>query len=234
MTQPPPPPPPPGGPPPPPPPPPGGGYGPPPGGGYPPPPPGGGYPPPPPPQGGYAPPPPGGFGGVGGGLPQDAYTPWQTRVLAWLIDFVPVMVIASIGWIILLTTRECIDFADTEYGDIMGDYYSNTEVCGASTVGQISVAIFPLIALAFLLWNNGFKQGTTGQSIGKGIMKFKIVDEASGQPIGVGKSIGRELVYLAAYLICGILWIVAVIFPLFDEKRQTLVDKVIKTVALPA
>lgn len=227
----PPPPPPPGGPPPPPPP--GGGYNPPPPGGPPPPPPpqGGAYPPPPPPQGGFAPPPP---GGPSGALPQDAYTPWQTRALAWLIDWVPALVIANIGTIILLTVRECVDFSDTEYGDIMGEYYGDTQVCGASTMGQLSVIIFPLIALAFILWNNGFKQGATGQSIGSGIMKFKVVDEVTGQPMGVGKSIGRTVIYLVALSFCGILWLVAVIFPLFDEKRQTLVDKVIKTVALPA
>lgn len=43
----------------------------------------------------------------------------------------------------------------------------------------------------------------------------------------------RELVYIVAYAACGIVWIVAVLFPLWDPKRQTLVDKLIKTVAVP-
>jgi hypothetical protein len=43
----------------------------------------------------------------------------------------------------------------------------------------------------------------------------------------------RELIYLVAYFVCGIAWLVAVLFPLWDPQRQTLVDKVIKTVALP-
>lgn len=233
----PPPPPPPGNPPPPPPPPPSGGYQPPPppppGGGYqppPPPPPGGGYPPPPPPQGGYAPPPPG--YGAAGGSPADAYTPWGTRALAWLIDWVPAILISNIGTIILLTPRDCVNLTE-EYGDIVGDYYGDTEVCGASTLGQLSIVIFPLLALAFLIWNLGYKQGTTGQSIGKGMMKFKVVGEQTGQPIGFGMSAARVLLYLVAWALCGIVWIIAVIFPLFDEKRQTLVDKLIKTVALP-
>jgi uncharacterized RDD family membrane protein YckC len=231
-----PPPPPPGNPPPPPPPPPpGGGYNPPPGGYTPPPPPpppppqGGAYPPPPPPQGGYAPPPP---GGPGGALPQDAYTPWGTRALAWLIDWVPAIVISNIGTVILLTVRDCINLSE-EYGDVVGDYYGDTEVCGASTFGQLSVVIFPLLALAYLLWNLGYKQGTTGQSIGKGIMKFKLVGEATGQPLGFGLSAARVLMYLVAAALCYLPWIIAVLFPLFDQKRQTLVDKLIKTVALP-
>ena len=230
---PPPPPPPPGSYPPPPPPPPGGGYHPlpPPGGGYnpPPPPPGGGYPAPPPPQGGYAPPP------VGGGpaLPQDAYTPWVTRVLAYLIDMVPVAIITGIGWIILATTRECMDLNEAfgDYGDISGGF--SGEVCGASTLGQLSIAAFSILGFAFAVWNLGYKQGTTGSSIGKGIMKFKVVGEVTGVPIGFGMSIVRELVYYAASLVCGIGWLVAVLFPLWDPKRQSLADKVVKSVCLP-
>ena len=75
----------------PPPPPPGqsGGYQPP-AGGYqpPPPPPEGGYPPPPPAAGGYAPPPP---GPAVRGLSTESYTPWLTRVLAFLIDSAPIV-----------------------------------------------------------------------------------------------------------------------------------------------
>jgi hypothetical protein len=46
-------------------------------------------------------------------------------------------------------------------------------------------------------------------------------------------SAARVVVYLVAYGICGIVWLVAVLFPLWDPKRQTLVDKVFKTVCLP-
>ena len=86
----------------------GGGY-PPQGGGYPPPqgyppPPPAGYPPPPPPQGGGYPPPPGAaahgypeLGDRGPALPKEAYTSWVTRVLAWLIDSVPIFVVVGIG-----------------------------------------------------------------------------------------------------------------------------------------
>ena len=36
-----------------------------------------------------------------------------------------------------------------------------------------------------------------------------------------------------ASAVCGIVWLVAVLFPLWDAKRQTLVDKIITTVAVP-
>jgi uncharacterized RDD family membrane protein YckC len=240
------PPPPPGNyPPPPPPPPEGGGYQPPPpppGGNYPPPPPaGGGYAPPPPPPGGSYPPPPqdqGGYaqapgGGFGGGTPAEAYTPWLTRVLAWLIDWVPVAILSGIGSIFLVTMQKvetvCIT-DDSEYQ--LGDFCA-TGNNGPSGLAWTLFVVLELIALAYIVWNLGLKQGTTGSSIGKGIMKFKIVGEDTGQPIGFGKSFVRELVYMVAYGLCGIVWVVAVLFPLWDPKRQTLVDKLIKTVALP-
>ena len=90
-----------------------------------------------------------------------------------------------------------------------------------------------LLSIAYWVWNFGYRQGTTGSSIGKSIMKFKIVSEKTGQPIGFGMSIVRELIYLVAAFACGILWLVAVLFPLWDPKRQTLVDKIVSTIALP-
>jgi uncharacterized RDD family membrane protein YckC len=209
---------------------------PPPPGGYPPPPPrqGGGYPPPPPPQGGYQAPPQVATGypppavSAGPALPQEAYTPWLTRVLAYLIDYIPYAIILGIGWGLLLGTRETACITDTSEYDL-GEFCAT----GASTLGQVSIALAGIVAFAYLVWNLGYRQGTTGSSIGKSIMKFKIVSEKTGQPIGFGMSVVRELLYLVAAGICGILWIVAVLFPLWDAKRQTLVDKIISTIALP-
>lgn len=206
---------------------------PPPGNYPPPPPPPGGYPPPPPPGGFPPPPPPGGFGGygppAGGGLPKEAYTPWFTRVLAWLIDYIPVFIIIGIGFAVLAGTRETVCLTDVSEYDL-GEFCAT----GASSIGQISaLVIFPLLAFVFVIWNLGYKQGSTGSSVGKAIMKFKVVGETTGRPIGFGLSFARELVYLVAYLVCGIVWIVAVLFPLWDPKAQTLVDKIFKTVALP-
>jgi len=42
----------------------------------------------------FAPPPP---GGVGTAASPDQYTPWLTRVLAFLIDYVPIALLSAIG-----------------------------------------------------------------------------------------------------------------------------------------
>lgn len=206
-----------------------------------PPPPPGNYPPPPPPPGGYPPPPPPGGGFPppqhGGGfppaaapgvLPKEAYTPWGTRVLAYIIDYIPVAIIEGIGWLLLTGTRETACVTDISEYDL-GEFCAT----GASTIGQLSIALAGLIALAYVIWNLGYRQGTTGSSIGKGIMKFKIVSEKTGQPIGFGMSVVRELIYLVFAGLCGIIWLIAVLFPLWDVKRQTLVDKIISTIAVP-
>lgn len=189
-----------------------------------PPPPPGNYPPPPP-AGNVPPPPPGGYPpSPAGVLPKEAYTPWLTRVLAWIIDILPVAILEGIGYGLLLGTRETV--CTTEFSE-----YDIGEFCatGASTLGQASFAITWILALAYLIWNYGYRQGTTGSSIGKSILKFKVVGESTGQPIGFGMSIVRQLTHVVDAVIC----YVGFLFPLWDAKRQTLADKIIKTVCVP-
>ena len=196
-----------------------------------PPPPPGNYPPPPPPPGGY-PPPPGPYGGpgypppaaLGVALPKEAYTPWLTRVLAYVIDYIPIFIVFCIGWLLLDGTRETACFTDTSGYDL-GEFCSTP----TSTLGQVSMVIASLIVLAYVVWNYGYRQGTTGSSIGKSIMKFKVVSEKTGQPIGFGMSIARQIAHIVDAIICYI----GFLFPLWDPKRQTLADKIMTTVCLP-
>ena len=79
------------------------------------------------------------------------------------------------------------------------------------------------------VWNYGYRQGTTGSSIGKSIMKFKVVSEKTGQPIGFGMSIVRQL----AHIIDGAICYIGYLFPLWDAKRQTIADKIMTTICVP-
>jgi RDD family len=62
------------------------------------------------------------------------------------------------------------------------------------------------------------------------VMKFKVIGEKTGQPIGFGLSIVRQIAHVVDSLICYIGWL----FPLWDAKRQTLADKIMSTICLPA
>lgn len=201
------------------------------------------YPPPsgdyPPPSGGGYPPPPlrTGFAGPPGpgyGAPSpETYTPWFTRVLAWLIDWLPIAILSGIGAIVLLAMQKVETVCVTDSSEYqLGDFCA-TGRNGPSGLAWTLFIVVHVIALAVVVWNLGYRQGTTGSSIGKGILKFRIVGEDTGQPIGFGKSTLREFLYLVAYFALGILWLVVILFPLWDSKRQTLVDKLVKTVALP-
>jgi uncharacterized RDD family membrane protein YckC len=202
---------------------------PPPPGNYPPPgdyPPPGTYPPPgnyPPQGGGWEAPPAPGYP-MAGGSPADAYTPWVTRVIATLIDYLPYAVVLGIGLGIEAATQETACITDTS-GLNLGDVCAT----GNSTLGVAAVMISALVGLVYMIWNLGYKQGTTGSSIGKSMMKFKVVAEATGQPIGFGMSLVRQL----AHAIDGIICYIGYLFPLWDAKRQTLADKILSTVCVP-
>ncbi len=199
---------------------------PPPGSSFPPPPPpplpdGGSYPPPPPSAGGYAPPPP---GPAVRALPPESYTPWITRVLAYLIDYIPVAVVIGIGGLIQGLTMEQTCVGGASQYDV--SQYCTSQPSAIGTLGQL---LAYLVVLVYVLWNNGYRQGTTGSSIGKSVMKFKVVSETTGQPIGFGMSVVRQLAHFVDAIIC----YVGFLFPLWDSKRQTLADKIMTTVCLP-
>jgi uncharacterized RDD family membrane protein YckC len=192
-----------------PPPPPPGNYPPPPQGGYPPPPPQGGYPPPPVP---------------GPALPKEAYTHWISRVGAYIVDSIPIAIIVGIGMGIGFGTadNQCVSNGG-EYD--YGVYCTST----FSAIGVIFVALSSILALAYALWNWGYRQGKTGSTIGKSMLKFKVVSEKTWQPIGFGMSIVRQI----AHVVDGALCYIGYLWPLWDAKRQTFADKIMTTVCVP-
>ena len=73
-----------------------------------------------------------------------------------------------------------------------------------------------------------YMQGTTGQTVGKKVLNIKLLREADGQVVGVGLSIGRAILHVVDGIPCylGYLW------PLWDAKKQTFADKILKTVVV--
>lgn len=185
------------------------------------PPPPGGYPPPPPPNApGYPPPPP--PPPEGPTLPPEAYTPWFTRVVAYLIDNIGVLVLVGLAWGVAFGTGDTV-CGQYDYG--FGAYCATTP----SGMGLTIAVIAWLVSVAFMLWNYGYRQGKTGSSLGKSVMKFKVVSEKTWQPIGFALSIIRWLAHILDAVVCyiGFLW------PLWDSKRQTFADKIMSTVCVP-
>jgi uncharacterized RDD family membrane protein YckC len=107
-------------------------------------------------------------------------------------------------------------------------------------VGPYIVALFVMFAISYtlglLLWlaslgwafYNAYLGGQTGQSTGKKAIGLKVVSEQTGQVIGGGLGIVRFLAHIVDSLICYI----GYLFPLWDAKKQTLADKIMKTVVI--
>ena len=181
----------------------------------------GNYPPPPPPSGGYVPPPP---GPVLRGLTKEDCTPWLSRVAAYLIDHLPLLLILGVGWLVLQNSAEsaCLTGITPNAVD---------QICtiGYTTLGMTVMWGAVLVGLAYFVWNYGYRQGTTGSSIGKSLLKFKVVSENTGKPIGFGLSVLRQI----AHLVDAVILHIGYLFPLWTAKRQTLADKIMATVCLP-
>jgi uncharacterized RDD family membrane protein YckC len=100
---------------------------------------------------------------------------------------------------------------------------------GAITGSTTIYYLFLLIALGYLVYNR-FILGGQGQSLGKKVVGTKLVSELTGQPIGTLNAFLRDICHFVDGIIC----YVGFLFPLWDAKRQTLADKIMKTVVIPA
>ncbi|WP_156689344.1 RDD family protein, partial [Mycobacterium sp. Marseille-P9652] len=157
-------------------------------------------------------------------LPTESYAPWLTRALAFVIDYLPYVVILGIGSAIYFSTMQSTCVTDITQYDV-------NQYCAQqpSVIGQLLQWLSNLVGLAYLVWNYGYRQGTTGSSLGKSVMKIKVVSEVTGQPIGFGMSVVRQIAHFVDAIVC----FIGFLFPLWDSKRQTFADKIMTTVVLP-
>ena len=186
----------------------------------------------PPPPGGSVPPPgyppgPAGYGpqaypqayAVGYALPvRSDYASWGKRVGAMLIDQIPSyigMIIFSVGYVLWIVS-------------IAQSSGSTVDL----TVGAVPMIVGTGVMLAGLVWtiyNRWFVAGRTGQSLGKRITRIRLVGEPTDAPIGPTNAFLRDVVHiLDGFAYVGYLW------PLWDEKKQTFSDKIMRTIVVKA
>ncbi|WP_408632583.1 RDD family protein [Mycobacterium parmense] len=99
------------------------------------------------------------------------------RVEATLIDAFPILIVYGIAGAI----------AEYLIGKFCEPYVGGFKtVCGGhvTATGLAAIVIGLLVALAYSVWNWGYRQGTTGATIGKSVMKFKVLSEVTGEPVG--------------------------------------------------
>jgi uncharacterized RDD family membrane protein YckC len=95
-------------------------------------------------------------------------------------------------------------------------------------------SLLSLAAFAYGLYN-AYLNGETGQSIGKKMQNIKVVGLETGQPIGGGMGILRNILHILDLLPCCWLLPFGFIYALFiDKDKQTFADKILKTVVVKA
>lgn len=130
-----------------------------------------------------------------------SYGSWRKRVLAFQIDQAFVAPFLLVGLILLFK--------------------------GAA--GRNNNAWYLFAAIASLtygmmvgFYNRCVMMGLTGQSWGKKFTGIRLVSEVTGQPIGVGNAIVREMAHVIDLIPAGF----GYLLPIVDRKRQTGADKI--------
>lgn len=167
------------------------------------------------------------------GVPGQQYAPqptpfasWGSRVGAYLIDVL-------IGLVPLVTLVGLGIFIDSSSSSAQ-DTSTSTSSSSAAAGGLMMLGF--LISGLFALWNVGARQGKTGQSIGKKALGIMVVDERTGRPAGAGAGLGRYfvqvLIGLVGLITLGILPLLNDLWPLWDDKKQALHDKIVHTLVV--
>jgi uncharacterized RDD family membrane protein YckC len=130
---------------------------------------------------------------------------WGPRVGAYIIDLLPVWALTGIGYAVGVSTDPAT---------------------GAPAFGAL-YWVFSLLGIAVWAFNRWFQAGSSGQSWGKKALGLKLLKESTGQPIGFGMALVRDLLHV----LDGICFI-GYLFPLWDAKKQTFSDKIVSTVVV--
>ncbi|MCZ4498817.1 MAG: domain containing protein [Marmoricola sp.] len=139
------------------------------------------------------------------------YAHWGLRLAGYLLDSLlttPALIVAEVG----------VAMADDP------GVTSDTQAIGV----VLAVVGFTFLA-GFSIWNTIIRQGRTGSSLGKKWVGIAVISEQTARPIGGWPTFGRSLLHILDALPCylGFLW------PLWDKKKQTFADKIMKTVVVP-
>jgi uncharacterized RDD family membrane protein YckC len=162
------------------------------------------------------------------GSPWGPLAGWGTRVAAMLIDSA-VQLLGMIPYVvgIVLFVVGAPDSSYDDYSTFANAPAADPGNTGLMIIGGLLCLLGLVLMVAIQIWNRAFKQGRTGQSIGKKVMGIRLVEEYTGRPIGAGMAFVRDLAHtLDGFLYLGYLW------PLWDDKRQTFADKILNTVVV--
>ena len=140
------------------------------------------------------------------------YATWSTRAIGYIIDSLLVgaamLVLYFVGAGILTSMAAMVGRGDAAGG-----------VC------CMMIVLFPLATLVVGLYNTVYLVAQRGYTIGQGVVKIKVVD-ANGGFLTQGAAFLRLVVRVALSMV-PFLPLLDLLWPLWDERRQTLHDKAV-------
>ncbi|WP_308209343.1 RDD family protein [Micromonospora sp. RHAY321] len=131
---------------------------------------------------------------------------WLKRLLAWVIDMHISMVFLVLAYV----------GSNAAY-----DAFS-------STVALLTSIALYVIWYAVGFYNRCILMGRRGNSFGRRLINANLVFEKTGKPIGVFNAFVRENSHFIDWFSLGI----GFLMPLWDRKRQTVADKVMRTITV--
>jgi uncharacterized RDD family membrane protein YckC len=144
----------------------------------------------------------------GGGYPATGYAPqanyagFWIRVVAYIIDVVILLVVGLIVQVIFRVNP-------------------NDPTSPGNTAASL---VNLVIGIAYFagLWTYW------GATVGQRVLRLRVVDANTGQPIGVGKALLRWLGLFISFIVCfiGVIWVA------FDARKQGWMDKIAGTVVV--
>ena len=141
---------------------------------------------------------------------------WGQRVRARLIDLGPTylgLIIFYAGYLVSVIELSRSSGSTPDF-----------ETAAVAMIIGLSVI---LASLAWVAYNRWIIAGKTGQSMGKRMTKIRLIGEETNTPIGAKNAFIRDLVHiLDALSLVGYLW------PLWDAKKQTFGDKIMRTIVV--
>jgi len=143
---------------------------------------------------------------------------WGARVAATLIDGLIMSPVLIIGYFALYKSIKPATY------NLKGNLVS---LGGPTGTGVAVELLCDLVVFAFSLWQL-YRQGTTGQTIGKKAIGIRILKQATMQPTGFGLAFVRSLAHILDALPC----YVGFLAPLWDSGNRTFADQICGTLAV--
>lgn len=143
---------------------------------------------------------------------------WGLRVWATLIDLLVVSPLLIGGLVALFTSVKPATYDDT--GNVV-------RLGGPTGTGIFTLLLCYAGVFAVSLWQL-YRQGTTGQTLGKRAAGIRVLKHSTLQPTGFGGAFVRALAHVVDCLPCGFGYVA----PLWDSNNKTFADQLCGTLVL--